>query len=159
MFICKPIFKIFVAHFRTKGMLNHDKIIFVWGWFTAWWCEKPPSKRPRIQSSKNSLWDYGTYHIMRPTKALVSMRSLARAFSVGSNLAHMNYESRRRVWPKIIGHLAPTGWLRMHVWRISLRRMKRTKISWMQTGTDFLHISVITINESSHILLLYSYKY
>ena len=28
MFICKPIFKIFAAHFRTKGMLNHDKIIF-----------------------------------------------------------------------------------------------------------------------------------
>ena len=29
IFICKPIFKIFAAHFRTKGMLNHDKIIFV----------------------------------------------------------------------------------------------------------------------------------
>ena len=28
-FICKPIFKIFAAHFRTKGMLNHGKIIFV----------------------------------------------------------------------------------------------------------------------------------
>ena len=50
MFLCKQIFKIFAAHFRTKGMLNHDNIIFVWGWFTAWWCEKPPSKRPRIQS-------------------------------------------------------------------------------------------------------------
>ena len=29
IFICKSIFKIFAAHFRTKGMLNHDKIIFV----------------------------------------------------------------------------------------------------------------------------------
>ena len=29
IFICKPIFKIFAAHFRIKGMLNHDKIIFV----------------------------------------------------------------------------------------------------------------------------------
>ena len=28
-FICKSIFKIFAAHFRTKGMLNEDKIIFV----------------------------------------------------------------------------------------------------------------------------------
>ena len=28
-FICKPIFKIFVAHFRTKGMLNHGKMIHV----------------------------------------------------------------------------------------------------------------------------------
>ena len=25
----KPIFKLFAAHFRTKGMLNHNKIIFV----------------------------------------------------------------------------------------------------------------------------------
>ena len=40
MFICKPIFKIFAAHFRTKGMLNHDKIIFVWGWFTTRWYAK-----------------------------------------------------------------------------------------------------------------------
>ena len=29
IFICKPIFKIFAAHFRTKGVLNHDKIIIV----------------------------------------------------------------------------------------------------------------------------------
>ena len=29
IFICKLIFKIFVAHFRTKGMLNHGKIICV----------------------------------------------------------------------------------------------------------------------------------
>ena len=29
IFICKPIFKIFAARSRTKGMLNHNKIIFV----------------------------------------------------------------------------------------------------------------------------------
>ena len=29
IFIYKKIFKIFAAHFRTKGMLNRDKIIFV----------------------------------------------------------------------------------------------------------------------------------
>ena len=28
-FICELIFKLFAAHFRTKGMPNHDKIIFV----------------------------------------------------------------------------------------------------------------------------------
>ena len=28
-FICELIFKIFAAHFRTKGILNNDKIIFV----------------------------------------------------------------------------------------------------------------------------------
>ena len=30
----------FAAHFRTKGMLNHNKIIFVWGCFTARWYAK-----------------------------------------------------------------------------------------------------------------------
>ena len=29
IFVCKQIFKIFAAPFRTKGMLNHGKIIFV----------------------------------------------------------------------------------------------------------------------------------
>ena len=36
MFICKPIFKIFAAHFRTKGILTRNKIIFLCGRFTAW---------------------------------------------------------------------------------------------------------------------------
>ena len=40
IFVCKPIFKIFAAHFRTKGILNNDKIIFEWGCFTAWWYAK-----------------------------------------------------------------------------------------------------------------------
>ena len=40
IFICIPIFKLFAAHFRTKGMLTHDKIIFLWDWFTAWWYAK-----------------------------------------------------------------------------------------------------------------------
>ena len=29
IFISAPIFKFFAAHFKTEGMLNHDKIIFV----------------------------------------------------------------------------------------------------------------------------------
>ena len=28
-FTCKPIFKMFATHFKTKVMLNYDKIIFV----------------------------------------------------------------------------------------------------------------------------------
>ena len=40
-------FQNFCSHFWTKGMLNHDKIIFVWGMIH----EKPPSKRCRIRSS------------------------------------------------------------------------------------------------------------
>ena len=51
IFICKPIFKIFAAHFRTKGMLNHDEIIFCMRLIhSVAKHEKPPSKRPRIRS-------------------------------------------------------------------------------------------------------------
>ena len=32
---------------------------------------------------------------------------------------------------------SPTGWLRMHVWRMSLRRTKNTIISW--DGSNLLH--------------------
>ena len=53
----------FAAHFRTKGILNDDKIIFVWGCFdnicmrvfhSVMIQEKPPSKRCRIGSK---FWD------------------------------------------------------------------------------------------------------
>ena len=36
----KPIFKMFAAHFRTKRILNNDKIIFEWGCVIAWWYAK-----------------------------------------------------------------------------------------------------------------------
>ena len=36
IFICKPIFKIFAAHFRTKGIINNDKIIFECRCVIAW---------------------------------------------------------------------------------------------------------------------------
>ena len=39
-FICKPIFKIIAAYFRTKGLLNNDKTIFVWRCLKAWWYAK-----------------------------------------------------------------------------------------------------------------------
>ena len=55
MFVCKPIFKILAAHFRTKGMLNHDNICM-----QVIHCvvirEIPPSKRPRIESSLYMLY-------------------------------------------------------------------------------------------------------
>ena len=44
LFICKPIFKIFAGHFRTKGVLKHYKIIFVCGCFTMI-REKHPFRR------------------------------------------------------------------------------------------------------------------
>ena len=64
----------------------------------------------------------------RPAEAHARLR--IRAFSPEPSLfAHMKYGSRRRVRPNI-RHLAPTGWLRMRVWRMSLPRTKSAIISW-----------------------------
>ena len=64
----------------------------------------------------------------RPAKAQASLR--IRALSPEPSLfAYMTYGSRRRVRPKNQTSI-PTGWLRMRVWRMSLRRTKSTIISW-----------------------------
>ena len=64
----------------------------------------------------------------RPAKAQASLR--IRAVSPEPSMfAHMNYGRRRRVRSNI-RHLAPTGWLRMRVWRMRVRRTKRVIISW-----------------------------
>ena len=66
-----------------------------------------------------SSWDYGIYHIG-------DQRRLRRDCADEPSLfAHIS----RRVRPKI-RHLAPTGWLHMRVWRMSLRRTKSAIISW-----------------------------
>ena len=78
-----------------------------------------------------SSWDYGTHHTgdqQRLRRACVDLR--IRTVSPEPSLfAHMKYGSRRRVRPKIRHH-CPTGWLRMRVWKKSLRRTKSTIISW-----------------------------
>ena len=66
----------------------------------------------------------------RPAKAQASLR-IRTASPQPSLFAHMQYESRWRVRPKSIRlWSSPTGWLRMRVWRMSLRRAKSTIISW-----------------------------
>ena len=63
----------------------------------------------------------------RPAKAQASLR--IRAVSPEPSLfANIKYGNRRRVRPKI-RHLAPSRWLRMRVWKISLRRTKSPIIS------------------------------
>ena len=63
-----------------------------------------------------------------PAKAQASLR--IRAVSPEPSLfAHMKYGCRWRVQTKN-QTFSPTGWLRMRVWRMSLRRMKSTIISW-----------------------------
>ena len=65
----------------------------------------------------------------RPAKAQVSLHIRIRAVSPEPSLfAHMKYGSRRRLRVNI-RCLAPTGWLRMRVWRITLRSMKSAIIS------------------------------
>ena len=67
-----------------------------------------------------SSWDYGTYHIGEKWRLRLEP----------SLFVHMEYGSRRRVRPKI--RLAPLdGWLRMCVWRMSLRRTKGIVNSWV----------------------------
>ena len=73
----------------------------------------------------------------RTSKAQASLRF--RAVSPGPSLfAHTRCGSRRRVRPKT-RHLAPTGWLRMRVWKMSLRRTKSTIISW--AGSNYIKSS------------------
>ena len=73
----------------------------------------------------------------RPAKAQVSLR--IRTVSPEPSLfTHMKYQSRRRVLPKI--RSSPTRWLRMRVWRKSLRRTKSTIISW--DGSNYSQIII-----------------
>ena len=70
-----------------------------------------------------SSWDYGTYHIGDQRK--LRLLSLARAFAVRTH----------EVWKQTKGPTkhqisSPTGWLRMRIWRMSLRRTKSAIISW-----------------------------
>ena len=53
--------------------------------------------------------------------------------------AHMKYGSRRRVQRKS----SPTGWLRMHVWKMSLRRTESTIISWH--GSNCFSLSFLSV--------------
>ena len=64
----------------------------------------------------------------RPAKAQASLH--IRAASLEPSLfAHTKCGSRRRVRSKQQTS-SPTGWLRMRVWRMSLRRTKSAIISW-----------------------------
>ena len=64
----------------------------------------------------------------RPAKAQVSLR-IREVSPEPSVFAHTKNGSRRRVQPKNQTS-SPTGWLRMRLWIMSLRRTRRTIISW-----------------------------
>ena len=71
----------------------------------------------------------------------VDQRRLRRAcasaqFRQSLRCSHtMKYGSRRRVRPNNQTS-SPTGWLRMHVWRMSLRRTKSVIISWASSSKE-----------------------
>ena len=76
----------------------------------------------------------------RPAKAQASLR--IRAVSPEPSLfAHMKYGSRWRV----IQTSSPTGWLRMHVWRMSLRKTKRAIITWAGSNVLFYRVKMILL--------------
>ena len=62
----------------------------------------------------------------RPAKVQASLRIHAVS-QEPSLFAHMKYGTRRRVGPKQTS--SPTGWLRMCVWRMSVRRTKNAIIT------------------------------
>ena len=68
-----------------------------------------------------------------PAKAQANLR-ISAVLPEHLLFAHMKYGSRRRANQTS----SPTGWLRMHVWRMSLRRMKSTIISWHGSFVRFL---------------------
>ena len=83
------------------------------------------------------LW----YLSRQPAKAQVSLHSLARAFAV----------STHEVWKQTKGPtknqtFSSTGWLCMHVWRMSLRRTKSTIITWAGSLLHFYRISPMMKN-------------
>ena len=79
------------------------------------------------------MWLWYLSH-RRPANAQASLR--IRTVSPEPTLfAHIKYGSRRRVRPNI----SPVGWLRMRVWRISLRWTKCAMISWGGSYYKSLH--------------------
>ena len=86
------------------------------------------SPYPAYNTKWSSSWGLLSLSHRRLANAQARLRICAVS-PEPSLFAHIKYGSRRRVRPKI-RHLAPTGWLRMRVWRMRLRRTKSTIISW-----------------------------
>ena len=76
----------------------------------------------------------------RPAKDQARLR--IRAVSPETSLfAHMKHECRQMVRPKCVTS-SPTGWLRMHVWRMSLWRTKSTIISYSGSINNKITVSI-----------------
>ena len=94
-----------------------------------------------------STWDYGTYHTG-------DQRRLRRACASSQSRQSLRCSHTWNIWQKgptknQTSTCSPTGWLGMHVWRMSLRRTKSTIISW--DGSNGLEITYLEISCSSSI--------
>ena len=105
--------------------------------------------RPNKIKGNVQTWPYEPAHeIMylshrRPAMAQASLR-IHTVSPEPSLFIHIKYESKRRVQPKNqISNL--TGWLRVHVSRMSLRRTKRAIISW----DGSIIVLIVTLNNNS----------
>ena len=74
---------------------------------------------------RKCLWKYWRTDGRRRHGRTVSYRAVSPESSL---FAHINYGSRRRVWPKTC---SASGLLRMRVWRWSLQRATSAIISWV----------------------------
>ena len=101
--------------------------------------EKVTKRRQKITSSWDYLWFLSH---RRPAKAQASLR--IRAVLLEPLLfAHMKHGSRRR-GPSKYQTSSPTGWLRMRVWRMSLRRTKIAIISWDGSNVCSLKYQILS---------------
>ena len=85
-----------------------------------------------------SSWDYGTYHIGDQRRL---RRDCASAQSLQSLHCSPTWSMAVTKGPTKNQTSSPTGWLRMRVWRMSLRRTKSAIISW---AGSFVHFSATT---------------
>ena len=98
-----------------------------------WYYKPQPYKKHPDYLEMSQLMRLWYLSHKRPSKAQTSLR--IRAVSQEPSLfTHIKYGGRRRVRQKNQKSI-PTGWLRMRVWRMSLRRTKST-ISWDGSNED-----------------------
>ena len=87
-----------------------------------------------------SSWDYCTYHMgdqRRPRRAYASVQSRQSRWSHMWSIAVDEGSEQKNQTPMPPAPPPRPGWLRMRVWRMSLRRLKSVIISWDGTyGTN-----------------------
>ena len=100
-----------------------------------------------------SSWDYGTYHIgdqrrlRRACASEQSPQSIRCSHTCSMEVDERSYKNQT---------LSLTGWLRMHVWRMSLLRTKSTIISWDGSNKTYENCEFAAVSDFQFRILLIS---